>query len=196
MLGKDFYVISDTHFFHDNIRKFCNRDSQITFLVESLPHLSVVKHGPWSQEAFMVNRWNSVVKPDDKVLHLGDWFLWRGDGPGRFAADILPRLNGDLYTILGNHDKDDMPWAKWGIKVLDDFSMEIKGRKVSFSHYPLLATELDTQPLRRHVHGHIHNNGYPVTKTWQDGTVPVARNQVNVSVEMIDYTPQRIGAIV
>lgn len=198
-LSDDFYVVSDTHFYHDNIRKFCNRDTQIAYLVDSMPHLSYVKRGPWSQEDFMIQQWNSVVGKDDKVLHLGDWYLWRADGGARFASEILPRLNGDIYTILGNHDKPDAPWAQWGIKVLGDFSQKIAGRKVSFSHYPLFYTDLMGQDYRRHIHGHIHNNGYPKAKGehgFQHGTVKTAPNQRNVSVEMIDYKPVHIREVI
>jgi len=65
--------------------------------------------------------------------------------------------------------------------------------------YPLWHGELNGKANYRHVHGHIHNNGYPVGKGedgWQKGTVKTAYNQINVSVEMIDYTPQKIGALV
>ena len=48
---------SDTHFGHNNIIKFCKR--------------------PWKTTEEMnealIERWNSVVKPDDIVFHLGDF---------------------------------------------------------------------------------------------------------------------------
>ena len=54
--GKIFWT-SDSHYFHNNILKYCNR-----------PFGSVEA----MNEALVAN-WNSVVKPDDHVYHLGDF---------------------------------------------------------------------------------------------------------------------------
>ncbi len=177
-----FYVISDTHFYHDNIVKFSGRDKQIEWLI-----------GPDTAERidhneYMVQRWNQVVGQDDRILHLGDLFFWRNNGPEKFEEDILPRLNGDKYLIIGNHDKlKVVEYERMGFKVIEPFTARICNRTVSFDHYPLPWNV--NRPGQTHIHGHIHNNGYPIAADWREGSVPTRPGQINVSVEMIDYTP-------
>jgi calcineurin-like phosphoesterase family protein len=53
-------------------------------------------------DEFLIRQWNSVVKPDDLVYHLGDVFFGMQD-EGRCRA-IFSRLQGRKILILGNHD--------------------------------------------------------------------------------------------
>ena len=48
----------------------------------------------------LVENWNSVVKPEDEVYHLGDFALNDIDA----AIPYINRLNGTIRWILGNHD--------------------------------------------------------------------------------------------
>ena len=77
--GKMFFT-SDTHF-----------GSQRTLELSKRPFTSVEE-----MDEEMVKRWNSVVGPDDVVVHLGDF--------GKF--DIRKRLNGKLILIQGNYEEE------------------------------------------------------------------------------------------
>ena len=52
-------------------------------------------------EKAIIENWNSVVKPNEKVFCLGDfsWFHGRHD-----MKKIVDKLNGEIYMVLGNHD--------------------------------------------------------------------------------------------
>ena len=50
------WVISDTHWYHENIIKLCHR-----------PFLSAKE-----MNEKLIENWNSVVSRDDTVYHLGD----------------------------------------------------------------------------------------------------------------------------
>ena len=165
------FLISDTHFYHANIVRYCGRAEQILALSgRNIDH-----------NKYMVDRWNAVVGHDDRVLHLGDLYFWRNDGPARFAKHIAPKLNGKRYLILGNHDKSPRSvYESLGFTVVDPFTTEIDGQRISFDHYPLPHNPNDALV---HIHGHTHNNA------------PPKRNQINVSVEVMDYTPATLGSL-
>lgn len=190
-LEPPFYVVSDTHWFHDNIVKYSDRHTQIAALIG--PDTSKRIDHNW----YMVEKWNSVIGPDDKILHLGDLFAWfKPIFKERFVNEILPKLNGDRYLLIGNHDRaKPSEFEAMGFKVLKPFTTTINGKMVSFDHYPW---PHDQSPPKDqiHVHGHIHNNGYPITDNWRDGSVERRPRQINVSVEEIDYTPVAITDLI
>jgi calcineurin-like phosphoesterase family protein len=131
-----FYVISDTHFFHERILEFAGR--------------------PYDHEVMMVKRWQRAVNEGDTVLHLGDLFFGGRAGYDRFREEITPNLPGEKYIILGNHDKKRWDYAELGFTVIKPFEMLYRGWNVSFSHYPCFPK--GTKDI--HVHGHIHNHPY------------------------------------
>ncbi len=156
-----FYITSDSHFFHDNIIKYCQR--------------------PYDHEIMMVTRWQRVVPWDATVLHLGDLFFGGDLGYEKFKTSIAPRLTGKKYLILGNHDKRNRDYEALGFTVLKPFSVDYRGYEVSFDHYPKLIPIGDK---RLHLHGHIHNHGYAREEKERLGNI-------NVSVEVTDYRPHR-----
>jgi calcineurin-like phosphoesterase family protein len=81
-MGRVWYT-SDTHFDH-------------TFVAGLRGFATKEEH-----DAEIIRRWNSVVKWDDIVWHLGDV------GMGRYARfrDQLSQLNGIIHLITGNHDE-------------------------------------------------------------------------------------------
>ena len=80
------WVTSDHHFGHENIIKHGN--------------------GPFintdDMQEQMISRWNSVVRPNDLVYHLGDLYYCIRTID---AHAILDRLNGKIFFIEGNHDQ-------------------------------------------------------------------------------------------
>jgi calcineurin-like phosphoesterase family protein len=111
----------------------------------------VTKLRPWDNpqemDEAMVEKWNAVVKPNDKVYHLGDVVI------NRKALPILNRLNGDKVLIRGNHDifKD------------DDYRLyfrELRAYHVMngmiLSHIPIHPESLGRFGVN--IHGHTHAN--------------------------------------
>ena len=85
MRAYDIWFTSDTHFFHTNVIKYSNR-----------PFLD-----KYEMNDKLVHNWNQRVKPIDHVYHLGDVSFGGIDE----TTQLLERLNGHKYLILGNHDK-------------------------------------------------------------------------------------------
>ena len=114
----------------------------------------------------MVANWNNVVKPKDKVYHLGDVVI------NRKALSLLERLNGDKVLIKGNHD----------IFKLNDYSKyfrDIRGYHVMdkciLSHIPVHRSQ--SIRFRSNIHGHLHSN--VLDDSWY----------INVCVEHTNFTP-------
>jgi len=131
------FLTSDTHFGHTNICKFTTADG------------APVR--PWDDpnemdEALVAN-WNAVVKPNDKVYHLGDVVI------NKKALKTLGRLNGDKVLIRGNHDifADEL--------YLEHFR-SLRGYHVMngmiLSHIPVHSESLGRFGVN--IHGHLHTN--------------------------------------
>jgi calcineurin-like phosphoesterase family protein len=191
------WFISDTHFWHDKIRMLALRP------FNSLEEMN---------EA-MVSNWNSVVSPSDTVYHLGDFAYgtWKGGNP----RDIFDRLNGQKHLIVGNHDHEDtrsLPWQSQSyIK-----NIRYGKNKIVLCHYPMIEWD-GCFHGSYHFHGHTHNvspleiitrevqdikamqihhhmNGWPSDHI-KSRFEPYYKNWRNVSVEMINYTPQHIDEL-
>lgn len=159
------FVISDTHFGHANILRFTDRFEKPLRTFDSVGHMN--EH--------MVEKWNSVVRPVDKVYHLGDVLVKGADWT------ILGRLNGHKRLILGNHD---YPKAKLYALYFEDIYSTRLLEGLLLSHIPIHPMSLGK--ARANVHGHVHNN------------VPALHfgpQYLNVSVEVIDYTPIEWGEL-
>lgn len=124
----------------------------------------------------MVDCWNSVVKDDDIVYHLGDVYM-----NGNRGTTILPRLKGRKRLILGNHDngKDQnllrcfqkiMMW-----RMFPEFNCVL-------THVPIHESGLNR--VEYNLHGHIHQNASPTAR------------HINCCVEVQDYTPKHIEELV
>ena len=164
------FFISDTHFGHAKMLTFTNSDGTLV-----RPEFSNVEE----MDEFMVERWNSVVRPQDKVYHLGDVVIRRQN------LSILERLNGTKRLILGNHDifdlKDYSKYFKkiYAMRKLDDMVL---------THIPLHPESVNRFGLN--VHGHIHRN-----TVRQYNSEFADTRYFNVSVEMINYTPISIDEV-
>lgn len=124
----------------------------------------------------MIERWNNVVRPNDKVYNLGDCVI------NRRYMDIHSRLNGDKRLILGNHDIfDHADYLKYYKRLHGSFKLD----NLWLTHIPV---HIDSVPrwALANVHGHLHFNEV-MRKV--NNTDVVDSRYFNVSVEMIDFTP-------
>lgn len=163
------WFISDNHFHHANILRFKGDDGNLI-----RPGFKDVE----DMNEFMVEKWNSVVGENDKVYHLGDVVMKSAS----WAFEILDRLNGEKVLIRGNHDKAKLSvYAKYFKDVRSEIHMKTsEGDMVIFTHRPIRIAGDDKEFVERNtfnVHGHIHQNLIDDFR------------YINISVEVIDYTP-------
>lgn len=171
------WLTSDNHFGHKGSLSWTDNEGN---LLRGAKFSSVEE-----MDEFMIERWNSVVKPGDKVYHLGDVFM--GNNEEDFKK-IWSRLNGKKRVFVGNHDDIKMLARNTDVRYWKIFSDE----KIILTHVPLHPSntqiylkegdyqEGDCGKVQRHmfnVHGHIHHNPSP------EGPY------MNICVEQTDYTP-------
>lgn len=157
---RNIWVISDTHFGHANIIKYCNRPFA----------------NPLEMDEAIIENWNKVVKDEDIVYHLGDVYFGKKN-----PSNWMHRLKGRKRLILGNHD-DGKCQILHGVfqKILESRMFPEFG--LHLSHVPIHPDGLQHK-VTRNVHGHIHDRVIP------------DEQYVNVSVEMINYTPVNIETL-
>jgi calcineurin-like phosphoesterase family protein len=109
---------SDPHFFHKNVIRLCDRP------FDSLDHMHET----------LIERYNSVVKPEDSCVWVGDCFFTKNTERVR---PIMNRLNGMKALIRGNHDHSPQKMLNLGFStVQDEMWMTVAGRTVQVCHYP------------------------------------------------------------
>lgn len=122
------WIISDTHFRHKNIIKYCDR-----------PFSSVQ-----DMNRQLIANWNSKVAKEDLVIHLGDFSC----GSIEEIKNIRDQLNGTILLIKGNHDRDSI--RECGFIVIEG---NLRIGNLILSHEPM--QEIPIGYIN--VHGHIHH---------------------------------------
>jgi len=144
-IRKDDWIISDTHFFHNNIIKYCGR--------------------PQNHDDLMIYNWNRLVQPSNRIIHGGD-LLW--SAKDKFL-EILPMLRGEKFILVGgNHDKGKRKFIEsCGFTFLEekDLTYNKDGIRILFTHRPII----DNRKIFRgnnvyNVHGHIHEKSMESSK--------------------------------
>lgn len=166
------FLISDTHFGHEKACTTFKREDGSP--LRDFPNAAAC-------DAAMVERWNAVVKPFDKVYHLGDVVI------NRKFLSILEQLNGKKRLIRGNHDifptKDYLKYFDeiYGVRVLADMIL---------SHIPLHPESI-TQRFSTNVHGHTHANEV----MWDKVPGIYDPRYLCVSVEHTNFSPLSIEEV-
>ncbi len=187
------YFTADLHLGHRNIARY---EPSRAVACGIAPLLEPAGEQTQSRlDTFLIDRWNSVVAPDDEVWLLGDACMGRLDR----SIGHLGRLLGRIVLIPGNHDRvwaGDRRREQWWDRYLDAGIDEIvdgpvtleltDGTVVDLDHFPY---EGDSREEDRHVewrpvdrgrvllHGHVHS-------AWRTNG-----QMINVGVDANDYAP-------
>lgn len=156
------FVVSDFHFYHWNIVRYCNR-----------------KPSSWTRgfldveemNEFIIQTHNDIVKPGDKVINLGDFALCK------FFSEVeavFKQLNGSCMLITGNHDHHSAETRKRLNRLA--FS-SISDHNILFDNKVLLSHRPVDNPRYPNIHGHTHDKCLP------------DKMYFNACVEALDYKP-------
>lgn len=187
------WFVSDTHFWHKHIIRYCKRpvwDEEKQDYVDD-----VEKMNKW-----LIARWNSKIKPDDQVWHLGDFAFC---GTEKFK-EILSQLNGRLNWVIGNHDyglagKD---WVKSQFESIqhykflranipyedDEGNPQQYTQPIVLSHFPILSWDgmaHGSWQLHGHCHGSIDSTWNATGRRMDMGVDAQGNNWYPVSLEEV-----------
>jgi len=132
------WLITDTHFDHDNIGVFCDRPDG------------------WMDR--ILKQWREIVKPEDVVIHLGDVQV----GRKHKLSELLWSVPGTKILVMGNHDNESPLWY-----MRNGFSFACNGlayKGITFTHHPKNSLYDGTD---LNIHGHVHNSPWTPTKPFQ-----------------------------
>lgn len=131
------WFTADCHFGHANIIKYCNRP------FKTIEQMNMT----------LIYNWNSRVKKDDMVIHVGD-FCFKNSSTGKdgeglvFKADhYYNQLNGNIVFIKGNHDKHNFLNTK-----IENLVFGYGNEKYFVTHRPEDISEIYGVNLVGHVH--------------------------------------------
>ena len=187
------YYISDLHFYHANMNTQMDQRGFASFE---------------EMNEYMIEQWNQKVRKNDEVVILGDFSIAKGEK----TNELLQRLKGKKYLIVGNHDRflNDKTFDRNLFKWIEPY-MELNDnkRKVILSHYPVFCYNgqyrLNDQrePKVYMLYGHVHNtfdelliNHFQNITREQKRLVyhaneerPIPCNMINCFCMFSDYTP-------
>ena len=134
---KDVWFVSDEHYGHENIIKYCGR-----------PFSSVQE-----MDTTLIANHNKLVKDEDWVYHLGDFAYTN-------KREYVSRLRGIHVLIAGNHDHFIKQADKEAFKIIYEagYMFQDCGIAIWLSHYPHYVWPTVYQVATAHFFGHVHNN--------------------------------------
>jgi len=161
------WVYADPHFLHEGVCRFLRSDGS--------------KLRPWDNademSEWMIDEYNKLVSPDDRVYILGDVAMNR-----RALDRSVPRLNGRKVLVKGNHDIDKLSYYS---EYFDDIRAYVVKKGFIMSHIPIHEGSLSRWAIN--IHGHLHANKVMGKDKWDN--LFVDPRYVCASVEHTDFKP-------
>lgn len=139
---ENIWFTSDLHAYHQNILQWC-RNTRDGDTAEEMTEI-------------MTQNWNKRVKPHERVYILGDVCF----GGKAKIHDFLSCLNGQLYLIVGNHDKlieKSKEFHPYFTRIARQMNLKVGDNRFSLTHAPQ-AEWVDCHKGVYALHGHLHGN--------------------------------------
>ena len=199
---EEFFTTSDSHHGHGNILKYSNRpfmneheqsivdkynshvwdvDRKVDDEVRrEYKNLRISRESIERMDEAMIENWNNKVPKNGSVFHLGDFSF-----NAQKALEIIPRLNGKIYHIRGNHDKNVKDFGHLFEWTKDYYELKVRDqnaprgmREYVLLHYAMRVWNKSHHGVRM-LFGHSHH------------TLPDDPNglSMDVGVDGWNYTP-------
>lgn len=179
------FFVADLHFGHKNCMSF-----------DSRPFTNIDDH-----DAFIIDRWNETVEPDDDVYILGD-ISWYNVTK---TIEILKTLNGNKHLIVGNHDKaflKNKEFRDCFIEICDYKELYLNDKEsIILCHYPIPCFKNHYYGWY-HLYGHVHTSfehnmmKHIKTEMTELYDKPCRMYNVGCMLPYMKYTPQSLEHII
>ena len=183
------FFTADTHFGHENIIRLCKR-----------PFADVSE-----MNSKLIENWNSKIKPNDLVYHLGDFAMKMKPVD---LEPIIRKLHGRIILVDGNHDNLLMRIRAKTSPFIGCYSMlevTVGAQSIVLCHYAMRTWRHDLRGTW-HLYGHSHGGLPPYGKSCDIGVdcwnfSPVSFEELKVYMDTITigehpkfdgYTPEVI----
>jgi len=151
------FFTADNHFGHARIIDYTGR-----------PFSSIEE-----MDQTMIDHWNFLVRPEDTVIHLGDFAFGNVETVQRY----LSQVSGRIILILGNHDRRVNAFHRQRIEVWKRAVLSLPGgKRVFLQHRPVTDKE-QWRGSSFQLCGHIHQKQHFDPKI------------INVGVDVWNFAP-------
>lgn len=134
-MNNNIWIIGDTHFYHSNVIKYCNR-----------PFKDVKE-----MNKILIEKWNNTVKKQDMVIVAGDFALCGKDK----IIEIGNKLHGRKTLILGNHDQASIKtYYEAGFEIVSKYPIVFDNFAI-ISHEPLFT---NSNSPYVNIFAHVHDD--------------------------------------
>lgn len=183
------YITSDTHAYHKNAIKWDKRKrfNTQTHLVDSEYDRKVFYQDTLSMNEEIISNWNSVIKKNDLVYHLGDVSFAKPST----TREFLERLNGNIFLIVGNHDKMKDIRKYSDLLVGVEYYKEIK-HQYENKNYHIVMMHYPIESWNRKHYGSIHCFGHTHGKLKKDNR----SIDVGLDTEFANFKPILLNDII
>lgn len=132
----DIWFTSDSHYSHSRILE-----------LGRFQFKTIEEH-----DATLIANWNSVVKPEDTVWHLGDFSM------GGTFLEHFEKLNGKIHICLGNHDHRAFLNKERFASYWDYKQLKIGKYHLTLCHYAMRTFLFSEKEFGFSLHGHSHGH--------------------------------------
>jgi len=164
------FFTADTHFDHANIIEHCNR-----------PYSSLEE-----MNQALIDNWNSVVRPQDTVYHLGD-FAFRSKRTR--INHLIQKLNGHKFLIYGNHDHKQTDKSEGWVWKGHYKKIKVNDQKIILFHYAMRVWDCSHHGSW-HFYGHSHGTLFDNRMTLSMDVGVDVRNFSPISFERLSEAMQ------
>ena len=155
-MSKDWFI-SDTHFDHGNIMKYCNRpglSEEEQASLASGENFKVSRESVIRMNDMLIDEINALVMPEDRIWHLGDFLFGKSNHIFENCRGFLDRINcKEIHLIRGNHDYSKI--EPLFASVQDVAYIKVGSQKLFVSHYAHAVWD-QSHRGRIHLYGHSH----------------------------------------